>query len=47
MNKLRLVSINLHAPYKVMQDPERDNNFHFVMSSYASLSLLSLKSFSR
>ena len=35
MNKLRLVSINLHAPYKVMQDPERDNNFYFVSESGA------------
>lgn len=33
MKKLRLVNINLHAPYKVMQDPERDNNFYFVSDS--------------
>ena len=25
MNTLRLENINLHAPYRVMQDPERDN----------------------
>ena len=30
MNTLRLKNINLHAPYKVMQDPERHNNFYFV-----------------
>ena len=35
MKKLRLVNINLHAPYKVMQDPERDNNFYFVSDSGA------------
>ena len=26
MNTLRLENINLHAPYKVMQDPERHNH---------------------
>lgn len=33
MNTLRLKNINLHAPYKVMQDPERQNNFYFVSDS--------------
>ena len=33
MNTLRLENINLHAPYKVMQDPERLNNFYFVSDS--------------
>ena len=33
MNTLRLENINLHAPYKVMQDPERHNNFYFVSDS--------------
>ena len=35
MNTLRLENINLHAPYKVMQDPERHNNFYFVSDSGA------------
>ena len=35
MNTLRLENINLHAPYRVMQDPERDNNFYFVSDSGA------------
>ena len=35
MNTLRLENINLHAPYQVMQDPERDNNFYFVSDSGA------------
>ena len=35
MNTLRLKNINLHAPYKVMQDPERQNNFYFVNDSGA------------
>lgn len=33
MNTLRLDNINLHAPYKVMQDPVRHNNFYFVSDS--------------
>ena len=36
MNTLRLENINLHAPYRVMQDPERHNNFYFVSESGAS-----------
>lgn len=35
MNTLRLEIINLHAPYKVLQDPERHNNFYFVSDSGA------------
>ena len=35
MNTLRLENINLHAPYRVMQDPERHNNFYFVSASGA------------
>ena len=35
MNTLRLKNINLHAPYRVMQDPERNNNFYFVSDSGA------------
>ena len=35
MNTLRLENINLHAPYRVMQDPERHNNFYFVSDSDA------------
>ena len=35
MNTLRLENINLHAPYRVMQDPERHNNFYFVSDSGA------------
>ena len=35
MNTLRLENINLHAPYRVMQDPERKNNFYFVSDSGA------------
>ena len=35
MNTLRLENINLHAPYKVKQDPERHNNFYFVSDSGA------------
>jgi len=35
MNTLRLENINLHAPYKVMQDPVRHNNFYFVSDSGA------------
>ena len=35
MNTLRLENINLHAPYKVLQDPERHNNFYFVSDSGA------------
>ena len=30
MQILRLNNINLHAPYKVMQDPEKEFNFYFV-----------------
>ena len=30
MNTLRLGNINLHAPYKVLQDPDKHNNFYFV-----------------
>lgn len=30
MNSLRLVNINLHAPYRVMEDPQRPNNYYFV-----------------
>ena len=33
MNTLRLENINLHAPYKVLQDPVRHNNFYFVSDS--------------
>ena len=33
MNTLRLENINLRAPYKVLQDPERQNNFYFVSDS--------------
>ena len=33
MNTLRLENINLYAPYKVLQDPERRNNFYFVSDS--------------
>ncbi len=33
MNTLRLDNINLHAPYKVMQDPVRHNNFYFDRDS--------------
>ena len=33
MNTLRLENINLHAPYKVLQDPARQNNFYFVSAS--------------
>ena len=36
MNTLRLENINLHAPYRVLQDPERHNNFYFVSDSGAS-----------
>ena len=35
MNTLRLENINLHAPYRVLQDPERHNNFYFVSDSGA------------
>ena len=35
MNTLRLENINLHAPYRIMQDPERHNNFYFVSDSGA------------
>jgi len=35
MNTLRLDNINLHAPYRVMQDPEKHNNFYFVSDSGA------------
>ena len=35
MITLRLENINLHAPYRVMQDPERHNNFYFVSDSGA------------
>ena len=35
MNTLRLEFINLHAPYRVMQDPEKNNNFYFVSDSDA------------
>ena len=35
MNSLRLENINLHAPYRVLQDPERLNNFYFVSDSGA------------
>ena len=35
MNTLRLENINLHAPYRVLQDPERRNNFYFVSDSGA------------
>ena len=27
MNTLRLENINLHAPYRVLQDPERSGEF--------------------
>ena len=33
MNTLRLENINLQAPYKVLQDPEKHNNFYFVSDS--------------
>ena len=33
MKELRLKIINLHAPYMVMQDPEKHNNFYFVSDS--------------
>ena len=33
MQILRLNNINLHAPYKVMQDPEKEFNFYFVSDS--------------
>lgn len=35
MNTLRLEIINLHAPYRVMQDPVKHNNFYFVSDSGA------------
>ena len=35
MNTLRLKNINLHAPYRVMQDPEKSNNFYFMSDSGA------------
>ena len=35
MITLRLENINLHAPYRVMQDPEKNNNFYFVSDSGA------------
>ena len=35
MITLRLENINLHAPYRVMQDPEKHNNFYFVSDSGA------------
>ena len=34
MNTLRLGNINLHAPYKVLQDPDKHNNFYFVSESW-------------
>lgn len=33
MNTLRLKNINLQAPYRVLQDPEKHNNFYFVSDS--------------
>ena len=33
MQILRLNNINLHAPYKVMQDPEREFNFQVVLTN--------------
>lgn len=35
MNTLRLEIINLYAPYRVMLDPEKNNNFYFVSDSGA------------
>jgi len=35
MNTLRLENINLYAPYRVMQDPEKSNNYYFVSDSGA------------
>ena len=42
MQILRLNNINLHAPYKVMQDPEKEFNFYFVSSLSRSLTKLYL-----
>ena len=42
MNTLRLENINLHAPYRVMQDPERNNNFYFVSDSDSAMAWLSV-----
>ena len=30
MNSLRLVNINFHAPYRVMEDPEHPHKYYFV-----------------